>query len=144
MDPLIWTWSAERTYRRRVSKMLAAGDMTTIKVTGGPWALSPRVSALFQAESKLSLAVAERVQQLVWGWGCVHSGKSMLLSPETLSVGSIDVRVVIVLIRANAQCGVVVTLADEFPLGPDYYADRLLLNTELNYLADQLDEKGGA
>ena len=124
--------------------MLAAGDMTTITVTGIPWAFSPRVSALFQAESKLSLAVAERVQQLTWAWGCVHSEKSMLLSPETLSVGSIDVRVVIVLIRANAQCGVVVTLADEFPLGPDYYANRLLLNTELNHLADQLDEKGGA
>jgi hypothetical protein len=143
MDALVWTWTSERSYRRRVSRMLAAGDMTTIKVEGVPWAFSPRVSAFFQAEAGLSLAIAETVQQLAWGWGCVHSQKSMLLSPENLSVGSVSLRVVIILIRANAQCGVVVTLADEFPLGPDYYADRLLLNTELNHMADQLDERGG-
>ena len=144
MDPLVWTWSGERTYRRRISRMLAAGDMTSIKVEGVPWAFSPRVSALFQAESKLSLAVAERVQQLAWGWGCVHSEKSLLLSPETLDVGAVSLRVVIILIRVHGQCGVVVTLEDEFPLGPDYYADRLLLNTELNHLASLMDEGGGA
>ena len=64
MDPLIWTWSGERTYRRRVSRMLSAGDMTSIKVEETPWAFSAKLSALFQAESKLSFAAAETVQQL--------------------------------------------------------------------------------
>ena len=144
MEPLVWRWSGERTYRRRVGKMLAAGDMTAIKVEGVPWAFSPRVSAFFRAESKLSLAVAERVQQLAWSWGCVHSEKSLLLSPESLDVGSVSLRVVIVLIRVHGKCGVVVALEDEFPLGPSYYADRVLLNTELNHLAEQMGEGGGA
>jgi hypothetical protein len=132
------------SYRRRVVKLLAAEGITTIRVESVPWVFSAHLSEFFQLDSRLCLEVATAVQQLAWAWGAVDSERSLLLSPETLKVGSLSVEVVLILIRVKGQCGVVVTLAEEFPLGPSYWADRVLLDTELNHLASTMDEGGCA